>query len=188
MKYIRLTLASATLFLGTMSSAHALCYFSISGNAPTTGNHYIYTPIKKHMSFSGDHNKIQIGKAIGIINMTMQSNARNPNTPGFMICGGGSNILQFTGIGNPINGNIYPSNIPGIGYQIFIDKPPYGSGNPSDWTYPKVYPNRTSYSKPNKFDVEIHLIKTGQISCLGPFTGTFAQDMMDGQILGELRF
>ncbi len=188
MKYARTALLSAVISLGYISSAQALCYFSSTSNTPTTGNHFIYTPHKKITTFYGDPASVPIGKAFGTIQMFMQSNARFPNSNTIIFCGGGSNVLQQVGIGNPINNDIYPSNLPGIGYKISIFTYPLGHPNRTPITYPRFTTNTTGYVRPAQFEVLVTLIRTGQITCTGPFTGTFAQDMMDGQILGELRF
>ncbi|CAB5715426.1 Uncharacterised protein [Delftia tsuruhatensis] len=191
MKHVRTAFLSAAIFLGSISSAQAICYFPPSANPPKTGNHYIYTVVQKVTTLYHDPNSVEIGKSFGLIQLVMQSNAYYPSQPGRLICGGGSNTLQLTGMGNPINGNIYPSNIPGIGLRITVDDYPYASSaanTTTQTTYPRIIPYSYGYSRPNKFAVKIDLIRTGQASCSGPFVGTFAQDMMDGQVLGEFRF
>lgn len=191
MNYARTALLSAVISLGSISSAQAICYFPPSANAPTTGNHFIYTVVQKVTTLYNDPNSVAIGQSFGLIQLVMQSNSLYPNKPGNLICGGGSNNLQLVGMGNPINGNIYPSNIPGIGLRITVDDYPYASSaanTTTQTTYPRIIPNSYGYSRPKKFAVKIDLIRTGQSSCSGPFVGTFAQDMMDGQILGEFRF
>lgn len=188
MKYARTAFLSTAILLGSISSAQALCYFPPVSNPPTTGNHYIYNVVQKVTTFYHDPNDVEIGKSFGFIQLVMQSNARYASQTGRMACGGGSNNLQLVGIGTPINGNIYPSNIPGIGMRITVDDFPYAANPTTKTTYPRIVPNSSMYSRHNKFSVKIDLIRTGTSACSGPFTGVFAQDMMDGQLLGQFSF
>lgn len=188
MKPFHIALLSTAIVLGSISSAHAICYPSIGGNTPVTGSHYVYTPFKKITTIYKEPNTVPIGQVFGYIKMVMQSNARFPNNPAYFICGNGSNTLQAQGMGTPINQNIYPSNLPGIGWRILVSNDAYPSTVVNETTYPEFRRLSSGYSKVPKFEVTIVLIRTGQTSCTGPFVGTFAQDSMDGQILGEYRF
>lgn len=86
------------------------------------------------------------------------------------------------------NNNIYPSGIPGIGYRIKIHTVD-GVWNSGYMAPHSIYYNQIdNYPGKRITYAMIGLIKTGPISVIGPFTGVFAVEKFNSQVLFEYQF
>ena len=169
-------LLACLLFWGHPVPAHALCVPDVEQNRPLLGDHYLYTPYNTNIRiFVDDPNSVDVGQPFGQIQLHMAPNSWGPRPQPYFACSGAGHV-EIVGQGQPILGDVYPSDLAGIGFRINIG----GRRLPL-----REQRSVSSYPGPTDVLATIALVRTGQISATGPFSQTFAYERVDGQTLFE---
>ncbi|CAB5715384.1 P pilus assembly protein, pilin FimA [Delftia tsuruhatensis] len=183
----------ALFFLFSIPSAYAQeCDFveSWTGSRPTYGDRFIYRSTVEEYTQYSDPYTSPVGTTLGMLYVHNLAPINSTGPSPMFNCKSKSGSIIYEGspdFGVP-NGNLYASGIAGVGFRIKIHTV-NGDFNTGYMAPHSIYYNQTDIYRGKQVTYAlIAIIKTGPISIFGPFTGVFAVEKFNNQVLFEYQF